>query len=137
MLALKIKMGQDQLYWAVFQVVIVIFAVVAVTFIPIGAVSLAAANNVVEITERYDDSCFDEGLNADSNRARDLIISESGGNASTTCTIEIDVDEKMDEPVYVYYELDNFYQNHRRYVRSRSDLQNRDGPGDHSRNLDF
>lgn len=23
-------------------------------------------------------------------------------------------------PVYVYYQLDNFYQNHRRYVKSRS-----------------
>lgn len=22
-------------------------------------------------------------------------------------------------PVYVYYQLDNFYQNHRRYVKSR------------------
>lgn len=26
----------------------------------------------------------------------------------------------MDAPVFVYYELDNFYQNHRRYVKSRS-----------------
>lgn len=118
-----------------FQVVIIIFGVITATFIPIGAVSLAAANNVVEITERYDDSCFDENLNASSNEVRDLIISESGGNASTTCTIVIQVDESMDEPVFVYYELDNFYQNHRRYVRSRSDLQNRDGPGDYSPSL--
>ena len=29
----------------------------------------------------------------------------------------------MKAPVYVYYELDNFYQNHRRYVKSRSDSQ--------------
>jgi len=26
----------------------------------------------------------------------------------------------MEGPVYVYYQLDNFYQNHRRYVKSRS-----------------
>lgn len=26
----------------------------------------------------------------------------------------------MTGPVYVYYQLDNFYQNHRRYVKSRS-----------------
>jgi len=25
----------------------------------------------------------------------------------------------MDGPVFVYYQLDNFYQNHRRYVKSR------------------
>merc|ERR1711871_1076910 len=29
----------------------------------------------------------------------------------------------MTKPVYVYYELVNFYQNHRRYVKSRSDDQ--------------
>lgn len=29
----------------------------------------------------------------------------------------------MTGPVFVYYELNNFYQNHRRYVRSRSDEQ--------------
>ena len=25
----------------------------------------------------------------------------------------------MEKPVYLYYQLDNFYQNHRRYVKSR------------------
>lgn len=29
----------------------------------------------------------------------------------------------VDKPVYVYYEVDNFYQNHRRYVKSRSEKQ--------------
>ena len=28
--------------------------------------------------------------------------------------------EAIDAPIYVYYQLDNFYQNHRRYVKSRS-----------------
>ncbi|XP_073135044.1 ALA-interacting subunit 1-like isoform X2 [Henckelia pumila] len=29
----------------------------------------------------------------------------------------------MKQPIYVYYQLDSFYQNHRRYVKSRSDQQ--------------
>ncbi|KAK9741276.1 hypothetical protein RND81_03G094100 [Saponaria officinalis] len=29
----------------------------------------------------------------------------------------------MKAPIYIYYQLDNFYQNHRRYVKSRSDQQ--------------
>lgn len=32
----------------------------------------------------------------------------------------------MNQPIYVYYQLDNFYQNHRRYVKSRNDQQLRD-----------
>lgn len=29
----------------------------------------------------------------------------------------------MEAPIYVYYALDNFYQNHRRFVQSRSENQ--------------
>jgi hypothetical protein len=32
----------------------------------------------------------------------------------------------MNQPIFVYYQLDNFYQNHRRYVKSRNDGQLRD-----------
>ena len=32
--------------------------------------------------------------------------------------MSINIKEKMDGPVYVYYQLDNFYQNHRTYVKS-------------------
>lgn len=36
----------------------------------------------------------------------------------------------MKQPIYVYYQLDNFYQNHRRYVKSRSDEQLRSPSGE-------
>jgi len=36
------------------------------------------------------------------------------------CEITLNINEKIEGPVYVYYELGNFYQNHRRYVKSRS-----------------
>lgn len=39
------------------------------------------------------------------------------------CDIEFEVEADMKEPIFVYYELTNFYQNHRRYVKSRSDAQ--------------
>lgn len=35
----------------------------------------------------------------------------------------IDIDSDIPQPIYVYYQLDNFYQNHRRYVKSRSNEQ--------------
>lgn len=42
---------------------------------------------------------------------------------SATCQVTIDVDDKMESPVYFYYGLDNFYQNHRRYIKSRHNKQ--------------
>ena len=37
--------------------------------------------------------------------------------------IKITIDNDISAPIYVYYQLDNFYQNHRRYVKSRSNEQ--------------
>lgn len=35
----------------------------------------------------------------------------------------IKVDKAITGPIYIYYQLDNFYQNHRRYVKSRDNSQ--------------
>jgi hypothetical protein len=35
----------------------------------------------------------------------------------------MEVKDDIEGPVYVYYGLDNFYQNHRRYVKSKSIMQ--------------
>lgn len=41
------------------------------------------------------------------------------------CSVDISItlEHDMNAPVYFYYKLSNFYQNHRRYVKSRSDTQ--------------
>lgn len=44
-------------------------------------------------------------------------------NAGNPCKITFDVETQIEPPIYVYYQLDNFYQNHRRYVKSRSNKQ--------------
>ncbi len=36
------------------------------------------------------------------------------------CTVEFDLDEDIDAPVYIYYKIKGFYGNHRNYVKSRS-----------------
>ena len=43
-----------------------------------------------------------------------------GYDNGKNCEVTFTVDEDMEAPVYVYYQLDNFYQNHRRYVKSLS-----------------
>ncbi|MBA0566578.1 hypothetical protein Golob_011385, partial [Gossypium lobatum] len=79
--------------------VISAFMLVSIVFVPIGMVSLFASRDVVEIIDRYETACVPDGYKNDK------------------------VKKRMKKPIYVYYQLDNFYQNHRRYVKSRSDSQ--------------
>mmetsp|Transcript_19188 Transcript_19188/g.35053 ORF Transcript_19188/g.35053 Transcript_19188/m.35053 type:complete len:318 (-) Transcript_19188:53-1006(-) len=39
------------------------------------------------------------------------------------CEVTVNISDKMSEPVYVYYEMRNFYQNHMNYVSSRDNPQ--------------
>lgn len=95
------------------------FLVVGIVFIPIGAVTLLASNQVVEIVHRYDLDCLPATLTTKADRVN--YIQNSGVDHS--CNVTLTVPKKMKHPVYVYYELTNFYQNHRRYVKSRNDQQ--------------
>ncbi|KAL2483813.1 ALA-interacting subunit 3 [Forsythia ovata] len=96
--------------------VISAFLLVSVVFIPIGVVSLFASQDVVEIVDRYDSDCIPAG-------ARNNKVGFIQGSQVKTCNRTLRVPKRMKQPIYVYYQLDNFYQNHRRYVKSRSDQQ--------------
>jgi len=97
--------------------VITSFALIGGVFVLLGAVILGASNAVVEVSQQYggpgnpNPSCAPSG----------------NMNVQTACTVSLTVPEDMEPPVYVYYELENFYQNHRRYVKSRDDVQLREG----------
>jgi hypothetical protein len=79
------------------------FTFFGIVFIVIGIVVLIFSNQIVEHSYRYDNL----------------------GNCpiGNECTIPIKIEKDMALPVMVYYQLNNFYQNHRRYVKSKSDLQ--------------
>jgi len=50
---------------------------------------------------------------------------------NTTCDVRLNIGARMEPPIYFYYQLTNFYQNHRRYVKSRNDAQLRgESPAD-------
>ncbi|PSS08200.1 ALA-interacting subunit like [Actinidia chinensis var. chinensis] len=97
--------------------VITAFIFIGVIFIPIGLASLFASRNVVEIADRYDEDCVP------SIYASDTLAYIRSSQTNKSCTKTLNVPKKMKNPIYVYYQLDNFYQNHRRYVKSRSDKQ--------------
>jgi hypothetical protein len=99
------------------RLVIGLFLLVGVVFIPIGAAVIVASESVVEV-ESVDYSGFCcEGPNCASTGPR---------QDRNPCFVDITVKETMAPPIYVYYKLTNYYQNHRRYVKSRSDQQLRD-----------
>ncbi len=92
--------------------VIITFLTVGVAFVGIGVGLLVVSNGVVEMVTQYDG----DGSTAP-------LCKIQNGSAPATCVIEFKPQVDMKAPVYVYYQLDNFYQNHRRYVKSRSDSQ--------------
>ncbi|XP_022893724.1 ALA-interacting subunit 3-like [Olea europaea var. sylvestris] len=102
--------------------VISAFLLVSIVFIPIGLVSLFDSQDVVEIIDRYETDC----IPLDSRNDKVGFIQSP---QDKTCHRNLTVPKLMKRPIYVYYQLDNFYQNHRRYVKSRSDQQLRN-PGD-------
>lgn len=85
------------------------FALLGVLFIPIGYVLLEQSNGVKEIVVQYDG----EGGTVPS-----CVINSA--NANKMCQVSMTAIDDMEGPVYVYYELSNYYQNHRRYVKSLS-----------------
>lgn len=98
--------------------VIASFLLLTAVFIPLGVVLLLASKSVVEYELTYA---------GNKNSAHDYCTmqrNESLGGAyfcegSKTFTVT----KTMKPPIYVYYKLENFYQNHRRYADSRSDAQ--------------
>lgn len=97
------------------KAVIVTFSIVGIIFIPIGCVILSESDKVVEVENDgdYGDACClancaaTDGTRVDKN----------------PCFVNLTVPTAMAPPVYMYYKLSDFYQNHRRYVKSRSDYQ--------------
>jgi hypothetical protein len=79
------------------------FLITGAIFLVIGGIIYDASSKVVQIEQRYDNY--------------------PGCALNSTCTVLVDVPQDMTPPIYFYYKLTNFYQNHRRYVKSRDDDQ--------------
>ncbi len=80
--------------------------ITGILFLLIGIIVLSLSKNIKEYKVRYDNikSCDDA-----------LTLS-----TSNECEIQIKLNSTFKGKVMVYYQLENFYQNHRRYIKSRS-----------------
>jgi len=88
-----------------------VFLLVGVPFIIMGMALKSASGAITELAVQYD---------GDGASGSCQIYSSGAG---TTCEVSFTAPEAMAAPVYVYYQLDNFYQNHRRYVKSYDKYQ--------------
>ncbi|PIM97719.1 Cell cycle control protein [Handroanthus impetiginosus] len=101
------------------------FVFLGITFIPIGLSHLSASDNVVQLVDRYDEDCIPT-YNSNPEEAHNKRIQYiRDASTNKTCVRTLIVPKKMRHPIFVYYQLDDFYQNHRRYVKSRNDEQYR------------
>lgn len=84
---------------------IIVYLIFGALFLGIGIFLYYEADGLHETRVRYDDTC----------------------GSNPTCSITFKLDKEIKKPVFVYYEINNFYQNHRRYFKSKSPEQLRDG----------
>ncbi|XP_014678800.1 PREDICTED: cell cycle control protein 50A-like, partial [Priapulus caudatus] len=101
--------------------VLPMFFVIGILFIPIGIGLLVTSNNVVEHIEDYTDCNSESGNRTCADIIGPDMVSSNG--STCICRIRFKLAIEMPAPVYIYYGLTNFYQNHRRYVKSRDDNQ--------------
>ncbi|ANZ77588.1 BA75_04918T0 [Komagataella pastoris] len=83
---------------------------------------LEDSNDYTEIPKNRVNFHFDKSTSSYSNyqnpRWRTSTSTDSLGNSVRTCHIEFDIPNDIHSPLYFYFKLTNFFQNHRRYVES-------------------
>eukprot|EP01035_Chromulina_nebulosa_P018686 gene18686-24439_t len=83
---------------------------IGIIFLPIGTYLTSSQSQVYEQTFIYDQD--DTSPCHIDNR-----------NQGLSCKVNFTITEDIDDDLYLYYKLSNFYQNHRRYVQSLSIAQ--------------
>ncbi|XP_078537391.1 cell cycle control protein 50B [Lissotriton helveticus] len=98
-------------------IVIPIFFIFGFLFIGIGVGLYYSSNNIQEQTFDY------TGTYGTKLPCSECITKNNTVVNNCRCQVDIYLSENLKGPVYMYYELTNFYQNARRYLTSRDDSQ--------------
>ncbi|EAR83000.2 ligand-effect modulator 3 LEM3 family protein (macronuclear) [Tetrahymena thermophila SB210] len=77
-----------------------LFILLTLFFILFGSLFTYYYTQIVQVTVRYDNQCV----------------------LGTTCTFNINIPSYMSQPIFFYYQLDNFFQTHRKFYQSK-DIQ--------------
>ena len=91
--------------------------------IAFGFIARDSAREIVELHARYDEACKEGFFDSENPPQTEEEYLRSTGNG-TTCVVSLgEAPEYIKAPAYVYYGVSSMYQNHRRFVRSRSNEQ--------------
>ncbi|KAK2153086.1 hypothetical protein LSH36_308g03007 [Paralvinella palmiformis] len=102
------------------------FFAIGIAFIPLGIALLITSDNVQEkIIDYTTTACKPSNATLAARYETCAEFVEDFNNTGLVCECEIQftLNESFSGQVYMYYGLTNFYQNHRRYVKSRDDKQ--------------
>lgn len=104
----------------------IVLLIVAVIVTPLAAMITLANLNAKDFTFRYDQ--INRCTSANNQGA--FTYTGNGAELSRGCitSVAFELTESLQAPVYLYYGLTNFYQNHRRFTNSKSDAQLAGGP---------
>ncbi|XP_046753787.1 cell cycle control protein 50A isoform X1 [Diprion similis] len=97
------------------------FFVIGIAFIPVGIGLLYFSEEVREHSIDYTNCISNSSASGNETKCADIIALNS--SAVCYCEINFTLTNEFGGNVYMYYGLTNFYQNHRRYVKSRDDNQ--------------
>eukprot|EP00960_Hanusia_phi_P044156 756488-Hanusia_phi.AAC.4 len=107
--------------------VISTFLIVGLVLLIIGSVALSQRSNIKSFPSNgspyvYFDVSKSSSLSCGCTATERSICSQT----SSSCAITVVLENDIPGPVYFYYTLTNFFQNHRRYVASQDPVQYRD-----------
>jgi len=94
-----------------FASTMVTFAIFGIVFLAIGIMLYVMSDKIQEVELKYAPEV--DGCNSWT------IPTTENPNPDNSCLMPIEITEPMEGNIFVYYQLTNFYQNHRRYVKSR------------------
>lgn len=94
---------------------------IGIAFIPIGVALLLSATSVTERQIEYTNCLQFTSYNG--GPATECANASAYGRGNCQCRESFTIAENITGPVFLYYALDNFFQNHRKYVKSRDDDQ--------------
>lgn len=97
------------------------FFVIGIAFIPVGIGLLYFSEKVKEFSYDYTYCNQSNVVPRSFKTCYDVIKNDY--NEECICNIKFRLDTDFEGKVFIYYGLSNFYQNHRRYVKSRDDNQ--------------